>query len=219
MKRAGWFFSLTNIITTIWQKAAIKFAKWFIPNKTREHFEFRELAKKNKIPYLKIDNINSKKSKKFIKKLRPDYLVSCFLLQIIDKEMLKIPRKGSINAHPSLIQKHRGTFTSFWALLKNWKKSGATVHFMNEKPDSGKIILQRHFFVYPSDTIYCINKRSAKLGANLLVKALIKLKNQQIRGIFYKKIGKMFAMPTAKDVETFYKKGKSLIKTRDFFEM
>ena len=219
MKRSGWSFSLKSILSTMWKKISIKFAKYFIPNKTREHFDIDELAKQHKVPFIEVHNINSDKSKEFIKKMKPDYLVSCFLLQIVKREILDIPFKDSINVHPSLIQEHRGTFTSFWTLLKKWKKSGATVHFMTEKPDRGRIILQRHFFVHPSDTIYCINKKSAKLGANLLVKALVRLKKNEKMGIFFKKFGQMFTAPTLQDVKMFHSQGKGLIKARDFFKV
>ena len=219
MKNSGWLFSLNSILTTIWKKVQIKLAKWFIPNRLREHFELDELAEMNKIPFIEVQHINSPKSKEFMNKLKPDYLISCFLLQIIDKEVLGIPKKGSINVHPSLMQKHRGTFTSFWAILKNWKKSGATVHHMTEKLDKGMVILQRHFFVHPSDTIYSVNKKSARLGANLLVKALVKLKNNEAKGYSLKKFGQKFKMPTMDDVKRFYGRGKNILKAGDFFEI
>jgi len=219
MKHAGWAFSLKSIITTILKKIQIKFAKWLIPNRLREHFEIDELAKFSNIPFLEVQHINSPKSKEFMQKLKPDYLVSCFLLQIIDKEVLGIPKTGSINVHPALMQKHRGTFTSFWAILKNWSKSGATVHFMTEKLDKGMVILQRHFFVHPSDTIYSINKKSAKLGANLLVKALVKLKKNEVKGYLLKKFGQKFKTPTLYDVKQFYARGKNILKVGDFFEI
>ena len=219
MKRTGWSFSIKTIITILWKKIEIKFGKWFVPNKSREYFEIDELAHQHDIPFLEVKDINSPRAKEFMRKFKPDYLVSCFLLQIVDKEVLKIPAKGAINAHPALIQKHRGTFTSFWAILKNWKKSGATVHFMTEKPDKGLVILQRYFFVHPSDTIYCINKKSAQLGASLLVKALIKLKRNEAIGYIMKQFGQMFRMPKMEDVKNFYRRGKSLIKVRDFFEI
>ena len=176
MKQAGWAFSLKSIITAIWKTIEIKLGKWFVPNKNREYFDIDEMAESRNIPFLKIRDINSQKAKRFMQESQPDYLVSCFLLQIVDKEVLAIPGKGAINVHPALIQEHRGTFSSFWILLKKWRSSGATIHFMTEKVDRGMIILQKRFFVHPSDTIHCINQKSAQLGARLLIKALIKLK-------------------------------------------
>ena len=219
IKQAGWAFSLKSILTTIWKTFAIKFGKWFVPNKNREYFDIDELATEHNIPLLEAHNINSKKAKAFMRKFQPDYLVSCFLIQIVDKEVLEIPQKGAINIHPALIQKHRGRLTAFWTLLKNWKRAGATVHFMTEKVDQGMIILQKHFFVYPSDTIYSVNKKSAELGAKLLIKALIKLKRKEIKGYFIKRLGQMFKTPTVEDIKEFYRRGKSIMTVRNFFEI
>jgi folate-dependent phosphoribosylglycinamide formyltransferase PurN len=218
MKQCGWSFSLKNIITNMWKHATIKFAKWFIPDKNREYFDIDELAHHHNIPFLEVENINSKESEKFIKKMKPDYLVSCFLLQILKKEILNLSKKGAINVHPALMQQHRGTFSAFWAMIKNWKSHGATVHFMTEKLDRGLAIIQRKIFVHPSDTMYCVNKKSAKLGAYLLVKALIKLKRNEARGFLLKKFGQMFTAPKSEDIQRFYAQGKSLIKARDFFK-
>lgn len=219
MKQTGWAFSLKSIITAIWKTVEIKIGKWFVPNKNRAYFDIDEMAEFHNIPFLKVRDINSRKSKNFMRELHPNYLVSCFLLQIVDREVLAIPEKESINVHPALIQEHRGTFSSFWILLKNWKKSGATVHFMTEKVDKGMVILQKRFFVHPSDTIYCINKKSSQLGARLLIKALIKLKTGGVKSYALKQLGQMFTMPTMEDVKKFYSFGKSVIKGKDFFRI
>ena len=219
IKRAGWAFSLKSIFTDIWKIIGMKIGRLFIPNKNREYFEIDEMAKFYNIPLLQAENINSGEAKSFMRKFQPDYLVSCFLLQIVDKEVLAIPSKGAVNIHPALVQRHRGIFSSFWVLLKNWRKSGATVHFMTEKIDRGMVILQRRFFVHPSDTIYCVNKKSAQLGAKLLIKALIKLKRREEKGYVLKQFGQMFKMPTMEDVKKFYSLGKSVIKGKDFFKI
>ncbi|MEK7171364.1 MAG: formyltransferase family protein [Patescibacteria group bacterium] len=219
IKRAGWAFSLKSIFTDIWKIIGMKIGRLFIPNKNREYFEIDEMAEFYNIPLLQAGNINSEEAKSFMRKFQPDYLVSCFLLQIVDKEVLAIPSKGAVNIHPALVQRHRGIFSSFWVLLKNWRKSGATVHFMTEKIDRGMVILQRRFFVHPSDTIYCVNKKSAQLGAKLLIKALIKLKRREEKGYILKQFGQMFKMPTMEDVKKFYSLGKSVIKGKDFFKI
>ncbi len=219
IKRSGLKFFLKNAFLNIWQSLTVKFAKYFIPNEKRIYFNIEELAEMNGASYLALSDINSKESKKFIKKLKPNYLVSSLLLQIIDKEMLNIPTEGSINFHPALTQIHRGTFSSFWTLLKNWRKTGATVHFMTEKVDDGEIIIQKHFFTSKSDTINCINEKTAKLGGNLLAKALVKIKKKKKRTSFLKKLGGLFHHPSKKDIKNFKKNGGALIKIKDFFKI
>ncbi|MCK5460596.1 hypothetical protein KAI58_01280 [Candidatus Gracilibacteria bacterium] len=219
LKRSGLRFFVKTVLTNIWQTILLKIGKYFFHEQKREFFEIEELSKKNNIPFLKVSNINSKNVKNFIKKHSPDYIVSCLLLQLVKKNILELPRKGAINFHPALFEFHRGGFTSFWTLFKNRKKSGATVHFMTEKLDEGKIILQKNFLVKQSDSIFCINRKSAQLGGRLLVKALIKLGKREKLENFQKRLGKIFTMPTKKQTYLFRKKGKKIIHLKDLFRV
>ena len=219
LKMSGIVFFLKNIITTIWKMSAIWVAKWLFKPENREFLGIPEMAKEYNIPLLQTENVNSNESKEFLKKIEPDYLVSCYLLDIVKKEVLAIPKHNSINIHPGLTQMNRGIFCSFWALVNKWKKTGVTVHFMTEKVDEGEVILQKRFFVYPSDTFHCVDKKAATLGGNLLVKSLVNLKRKRVRAFGIKRLGKMFTMPTYKDVKHFYAQGKRLIKVKEFFKV
>lgn len=219
LKRSGLRFFLKTVLTNLWQTVSLKIGKHFFNDGDREFFEIEELAEKNHIPFLAVSNINSKKVEKFIKERSPDYLVSCLLLQLVKKNILALPQKGSINFHPALFEAHRGGFSSFWALLKNRKKSGATVHFMTENLDAGKVLIQKNFLVKTSDSIFCINQKSARLGGKLLVKALSKLAKREKLAHFQKRLGKIFTMPTKKQAQIFQKKGKKIIHWRDLFRI
>jgi len=219
LKKSGIKFFAKTIGVNVWQQAKLKFAKYFLTKNEREFFDFKELSRDFNITYFETGNINNIDVEDFIKKQQADCLVSCHLLQILKKNILEIPELGSINFHPSLLQKHRGSFTSFWALLKKWKTSGATVHYMTEKLDDGKVILQRKFFIKPDDSIFCVNKKNALIGAKLLIKALIKIKKKTVKAQHLQKLGKMFSMPTARQVERFEKKSGGFIRWRDFFKV
>ena len=216
-RKANFGFLVKNIIANIWKKASIFVARCLIPNKKREYFALDELAKMHNIPILEVETINSEKAIDFIREKQPDLLVSCFLLEILKKKVLNIPKKGSINVHPALVQKHRGAFSAFWTIAKNLRKHGATVHYMTEGVDDGDVILQKHFFVYPSDTVYSVNKRAAHLGGKLLVKALINIKKNRARRFQIKRLAEVFSFPSPKELRKFYARGKSLMNTRDFF--
>lgn len=218
LKRSGLWFFLNVVLLTVWQKWIMRFARYFIPNRKRNFFEFEELTSRYNIPYLKISDINSQKTHDFISKKTPDYLVSSLLLQIIKPHILALPKKGSINFHPALFQRHRGTFANFWTLIKNWKHGGATVHFITEKIDAGKVIIQRRFLVKKSDTMFDVNIKSAKLGGNLLAKALVKLNKNESFGFSLNKLSKIFTKPNWREVKDFIKRKKSFIKFKDIFK-
>ena len=66
-------------------------------------------------------------------------------MKIISKNLIKNYQKKIINIHPSLLPKFKGLNT-FSRMLKNKeKKTGCTVHYVNEKLDSGNIIVQKNF--------------------------------------------------------------------------
>ncbi len=218
-KRLNPLFLIKNIVTNVYKQLSIGLARFFVSKKKRAYFGIEEMSEENDIPYLSVSSINSSVSEKFIKSIKPDMLVSCFLLEIVKDNILKLPEKGSINVHPSLIQKHRGIFTSFWALAKKWKRSGATVHYMNEKIDDGDVIIQKKFFVHPSDSIHSIDKKAAVLGGKLLVKALSKIKRNNVKPFRFKNVGKFFTTPTPAQIKSFYTKGHSLISRKDFFSL
>lgn len=219
IKKSGFKFFLKYTLINIWQNSMVKLAKYFVPNRKREYFDIEELADLHGIQYKAVADVNSLQTQEIIKQSSPDYLVSCLLLQILKKEVLDIPKKGGINFHPALTQKHRGVFSAFWALLSNFKKTGATVHFMTEKVDEGNVIIQKRFFIHPTDTINSVNEKNAKLGGELLVRALVKLKRTEEKGFLLKKLGKIFTIPSLENVQQFERKSKKLIKGIDFLRI
>lgn len=218
-KRLNFLFLIKNILTNIWKKLKIFTARYVLPLQKREYYGIDELAEIYGIPFLGVSSVNSREAQDFIKKKKPDLLVSCFLLEIVKKEVLEMAKMGGINVHPALLQQHRGIFTSFWAIARNWKRSGATIHYMTENVDEGDVILQKHFFVYPSDTIHSINEKSAILGGKLLVKALINLKKGRGKRYRLKRLGQLFSLPTSTDIEGFNAKKGGVISWKDFFRL
>ena len=215
LKQAGVKFFLKSVASGAWRHLCIQFAKYCVPDKKRDFFEIEELAEQHGIPFLCAENINSETVHQFIKRKEPDCLVSCLLLQIIKKPLLGLPPLGAINFHPALLQEQRGTFTSFWTLLQNRSHSGATIHYMTERPDDGQVILQKRFFIKPSDTIHCVNQKSARLGGNLLVKTLVKIKKRSFQPRWIEQLGQFLTFPNRKEAGAFHQQGKGHMHWRD----
>ena len=94
----------------------------------------------------------------------PDLIVLAGFLSIIGKDIIREFEHKIINVHPSLIPAFCGD--GFYglkvheaALAKGVKVTGATVHFVNEIVDGGKIILQRPVMVEENDTPEILQKR------------------------------------------------------------
>ena len=82
-----------------------------------------------------------------------------------------------LNIHPSLLPKYKGLNTHQRALSNNEKYSGCTVHFVNSKLDSGKIILQKKVKISKNETKGSLTKKVLFQEHKLYPKAILKLFN------------------------------------------
>jgi len=135
-------------------------------------------AKKNSIPYL---IINTKKRNfenitlKEIKKYKISLICLAGYMKIISKKFINNFGKKIINIHPSLLPKFKGLNTFERILKKNEKKTGCTVHFVNEKLDGGKKIVQKSFFIKKSDNVKTLKEKTQRLEYKAFSEAIIKI--------------------------------------------
>ncbi len=99
-------------------------------------------------------------------------------MKILTKSFLRSYGKNVLNIHPSLLPKHRGLNTYQKVLNNNDKKTGCTVHLVNEKLDEGKIILKKSFFTDSSDDLKSLKKKTQKLEYMAYSEALFKFFNK-----------------------------------------
>jgi phosphoribosylglycinamide formyltransferase-1 len=96
-------------------------------------------------------------------------------MKILTANFIKKFKGKIINIHPSLLPKYKGLNTHQRALNNKEKYSGCTVHFVNSKLDSGKIILQKKVKIFKNDTSEKLSKRILKQEHLLYPKALEKI--------------------------------------------
>ena len=115
---------------------------------------------------------------KILKELkRHDISLICLAgyMKIISKNFIKLFGKKIINIHPSLLPKFKGLNTFSRVINNKEIRSGCTVHFVNEKLDSGKIIVQKYFFINEFDKENDIRIKTQKLEYLAFPEAIIKL--------------------------------------------
>ena len=98
-------------------------------------------------------------------------------MRILSKEFIKSFNGKILNIHPSLLPKYKGLKTHKRALLKREKYSGCTVHFVNSKLDSGKIILQKKVKISKLETAKSLAKKILNQVHKLYPKAINKVFN------------------------------------------
>ncbi len=98
-------------------------------------------------------------------------------MKILSKYFLKKFSGKIINIHPSLLPKYKGLNTHKRALINKEKYSGCTVHFVNSKLDSGKIILQKRVKISKNETEKSLAKKILIQEHKLYPKAISKILN------------------------------------------
>jgi len=98
-------------------------------------------------------------------------------MKILSKSFIQKFNSKILNIHPSLLPKYKGLNTHARALKNNDKYSGCTVHVVNSKLDSGKIILQKKVKIYKNDNIETLSKRVLKQEHKLYPAAIKRLFN------------------------------------------
>ena len=96
-------------------------------------------------------------------------------MRILSKEFIKSFKGKILNIHPSLLPKYKGLNTHKRAILNREKYSGCTVHFVNTKLDSGKIILQKKVRVSNGDSAKSLAKKILVQEHKLYPKAIKKV--------------------------------------------
>jgi len=107
-----------------------------------------------------------------LRALAPDLNVTVAYGKIIPREVLELPRLGSINVHPSLLPKYRGASPIVSAILNGETETGVTIMYQSMELDAGDLILQHRVPIAPEDTARMLEGRLARLGADALVEAL-----------------------------------------------
>ena len=136
-------------------------------------------AKKFKIEKKIINYSNIKNAEKKIlielKKNKVNLICLAGFMKILSKNFIKNFKGKIINIHPSLLPKYKGLNTHQRAIDNREKYSGCTVHYVNSKLDSGKIILQKKVRILKNDTFHSLNKRVLKHEHIIYPKALKKV--------------------------------------------
>jgi methionyl-tRNA formyltransferase len=111
-----------------------------------------DLAALHGIPTITPDHPNTPEVIAQIRALQPDFFFSFYYREMLKRELLEIPKHGALNMHGSLLPKYRGRVPVNWAIIHGETETGATLHYMTEKPDNGDIVAQQAVPILPNDT-------------------------------------------------------------------
>ncbi len=155
------------------KKSKIKINLIITNNKLSKGLEF---AKKNKIKYHVINYSKKKQAElkilRYSRKYKIDLICLAGFMKILSSNFISKFKNPILNIHPSLLPKYKGLNTHRRAIENKEKFTGATVHLVTPKLDSGKIILQKKVRIFKSDTEKTLAKKVLKIEHKLYPAAI-----------------------------------------------
>lgn len=132
---------------------------------------------------LPVIQVSSLKDQEFITKLiglSPDVMV-VVAFRILPREVYSIPKLGTFNLHASLLPEYRGAAPISWAVINGERETGVTTFFLDDKVDTGKIILQKKAQIGENETAGELSKRLSLVGAEAVVETLMRIQSDTVQ--------------------------------------
>lgn len=156
------------------------------------YFPIHETAKRFHIPYQKFRQINDAVYVNEIRALSPDYLFVVGLSQLVNKEIIKAAKKGTVGFHPTPLPKFRGRAAMVWQVLLGVRKSKCTLFLIDEGMDSGDILGQEDYEIgendYASDIeetlCFALRRLCKKVFADMEKESLVPIKQDETQATY-----------------------------------
>lgn len=124
------------------------------------------------LPTAKPASLKSDEAREAILRCRPDVMVVAAYGLLLPAEVLRLPVRGCLNIHASLLPRWRGAAPIQRAILVGDAQTGITIMRMDEGLDTGPVLLQRAIDIAPRETAGSLTQRLSNLGAECIVAAL-----------------------------------------------
>ena len=145
------------------------------PHESRWFGSVRELAEVHGIEVRVPDDPNGVEWLAEGRRARPDFLFSFYYRHLLGPAWLDLPKRGALNMHGSLLPKYRGRAPVHWAILRGESVTGASLHYMLDKPDAGALVDQQSVPILPDDDALAVSMKVAEAAEQVLRRSLPKL--------------------------------------------
>tara|TARA_B100000700_G_C15062696_1_gene866946 strand:- start:3695 stop:4627 length:933 start_codon:yes stop_codon:yes gene_type:complete len=156
---------------------------FIVPRYETQDPVLKQWAEKLDVPFIVTENVNSSEFIEQVKAYEAELFVSMSFNQILKEALIALPPKGFINCHAGALPFYRGRNPLNWALINGEEKFGITVHYIDQGIDTGDIIEQAFFQISPDDNYGSLLKVAIVGCAEVLIKALIGIKNNTAKAL------------------------------------
>ena len=145
------------------------------PGESQWFGSVRQLAAQHGLRVETPEDINTPQWVAEGRRAHPDFLFSFYYRYMLKPPWLEVPRRGALNMHGSLLPKFRGRAPVHWAIIHGESVTGASLHYMLEKPDAGALVDQEPVVILENDTALDVSFKVADAAQHVLRRSLPKL--------------------------------------------
>ncbi|OIQ30519.1 MAG: methionyl-tRNA formyltransferase [Bacteroidetes bacterium MedPE-SWsnd-G2] len=131
----------------------------------------KKYADQHNLNLLQPTNLKDEDFLKTLKQLNADLQI-IVAFRMLPKVVWDMPKHGTFNLHASLLPQYRGAAPIHWSIINGETKTGVTTFFIDEKIDTGAIILKEETNIGATETVGELHDRLMQIGAELIIKTV-----------------------------------------------
>jgi methionyl-tRNA formyltransferase len=131
----------------------------------------KKYALENKLTVLQPTNLKSESFLEELKALKANLQI-VVAFRMLPKVVWQLPAYGTFNLHASLLPEYRGAAPINWAIINGETKTGVSTFFIDDKIDTGNIILQKEVAIGEDETLGELHDKLMHLGSELVIKTV-----------------------------------------------
>ena len=136
----------------------------------------KEYAEQHRLNILQPSNLKNPQFLETLDNLNADLQI-VVAFRMLPKVVWSMPKNGTFNLHASLLPDYRGAAPINWAIINGEKTTGLTTFFINEKIDTGAVILQKEVEISEKDTVGDLHDKLMVIGSDLVTKTVDLIEN------------------------------------------
>lgn len=133
--------------------------------------DVKKYALTKNLPILQPTNLKNEAFHQELKALNADLQI-VVAFRMLPEAVWKMPKLGTFNLHASLLPQYRGAAPIHWAIINGETKTGVSTFFIDDKIDTGAIILQEEIAISSDETVGTLHDKLMFLGADLVAKTI-----------------------------------------------
>jgi len=142
------------------------------PGESRWFASVAELARERGLHAVTPEDPNTPAWVRAARESRPDFLFSFYYRHMLKAPWLEVAPRGALNMHGSLLPAYRGRAPVHWAIIRGETRTGASLHYMLEKPDAGALVDQQSVPILDDDTALDVSFKVAEAAEEVLRRSL-----------------------------------------------